>query len=213
MVEKRKKINNPNQPRYDWQKIESEYRVGTYSDAELARRYGCSRGALQKHVKKGGWKKDLTKAVRTFVKSKLVAEDAKRAKEKTGGGSKGVAGNNAKKRTATHDEEVELAADTRFQVQVLHRKDITALRELEASLIAELQGNPTKLYITQYQGDIIQQEVGLTAAERAQAANNLANVQHKRIQLERQAYNLDDDDDKGDLKIELVNFVEETDNG
>ncbi len=38
----------------------------------------------------------------------------------------------------------------------------------------------------------------MTAAERAQAANNLANVQHKRIALERQAYNMDATGNKDD---------------
>jgi hypothetical protein len=169
----------PQKTKYDWVAIESEYRTGTFSDAELSRKYGCSRTAIQKHAKKDGWSRDLSPLVRRSLNKKLIEEDAKVASE--------VAGCNV-----DDDESVERAAGTRFNVVACHRKDIKALRELETKLIAELDGNPTKLYITQYQGEIVEKEVGLTAAERAQAANNLANVQHKRIALERQAYNLDE---------------------
>lgn len=179
--------------RYDWETIHKEYRSGTFSDAELARRHGCSRTAIQKKAKQGGWIKDLTEAVRVTTNAKLVAHDAKVAAE--------VAGENAK-------SAIDSASDLRLSVIQLHRQDIRCLRELETKLIAEIDNNPTKLYITQYQGQIIEKEVGLTAAERALAANNLANVQHKRIQLERQAFSIDDKarpiDPVDAITIELV---------
>ena len=181
--------------RYDWDTIRNEYRTGTYSDSELARRHGCSRTAIQKRVKKEGWKRDLSKAVRQSVKAKLIEEDAKVARE--------VAGRNAR----TDKDEIDRAADTRLEVIRLHRKDIAALRALETKLIEDLSGNPKKLYITQYRGEIIEKEVALTASERAMATNNLANVQHKRIQLERQAYNLNDTFDPDDEDLDEIPIV------
>ena len=173
--------------RYDWQKIRSEYETGTFSDAELCRRHGCSRAVLQRHRDREGWKRDLAADVKRTVSRRLIEEDA-------GGG----AGAGAPRDAKSDQEAVEWAAETRLNVIRLHRRDIKQLRELETKLIEELSGNPTKLYLAQYQGEIIEKTVALTAAERAMAANNLANVQHKRIQLERQAFNLSDDGSAGE---------------
>jgi hypothetical protein len=156
---------------YDHQAIGRVYRAGQLSDREVAAQFGCSHTYVQKLAKKYGWKKDLSSRVRKGVANKLVAK---------------VANGN------TDDEIVEAASRIGAEVVELHRQDIANLRVVEAKLIAELAGEPKKLYMTQYQGVIVEKEVGLTVAERAQAANNLANVQHKRIALERQAFNLDD---------------------
>lgn len=160
----------------DWESIEREYRAGSLSICEIARQNGVSHQAISKKSKKEGWIRDLTAEVRKRVNQKLVAD--------------AVASCNGK--AATDEEITEAAAKRGVEVVKLHRKHINNLRKLEESLINELQNNPKKLYLAQFQGKIIQKEVELTASERAMAANNLANVQHKRIALERQAYNLDD---------------------
>lgn len=85
-----------------------------------------------------------------------------------------------------------MAADRGAEVVRLHRKDINILRALEASLLEELADNPTKLYITQHKGIIVKEAIGIAVTERASALQALAGVQHKRIQLERQAFNLDE---------------------
>ena len=51
--------------------------------------------------------------------------------------------------------------------------------------MAELGGKPTKLYITHYQGQIIEQTVALTVSEKASTLLALTNVRLKRIELER----------------------------
>jgi len=157
----------------DWEAIEREYRAGQLSNVQIGKNYGVSESAIRKKANQKGWKKDLAKKVREAVREKLVREEVRDP-------------------NADDDQIVEEKAQRGFEVVISHRRDIAALRELESGLIAELQDHPTKLYITQYQGEIVEKELGLTASERAQAANNLANVQHKRIQLERQAFSLDD---------------------
>jgi hypothetical protein len=161
--------------KYDWEAIKREYRAGQLSISEIAAQFGCRRETISRRATKEGWTRDLAPAVRKAVASKVTRITSQ------------VTDPNV-----TDDEIIEKAADRGAEVITLHRQDIAALRELEAKLIAELRDNPTKLYLAQYQGQIIEKTVGLTAAERAQAANNLANVQHKRIALERQAFNLND---------------------
>lgn len=168
--------------KYDWKLIEREYRTNMYSDAELSRRHGCSRTAIQKKAKKLKWTRDLSSAVRQATNAKLVQEDAKVAGK--------VAGCNA----VPDSETIDRASDTAVEVVKCQRRDINNLRDLEAKLIEELGGEPNKLYITQHKGLIVEKVVAIPVTERAAALNNLANVQHKRIQLERQAFGIKDDD-------------------
>ena len=68
------------------------------------------------------------------------------------------------------------------------------MKAVEQKLLAELDNEPTKLYITQHKGVIISEVIALTVVEKTTALHNLASVQAKRIELERQAFNLDDPD-------------------
>lgn len=170
----------------DWEAIEKEYRSGALSIAEIARQHDITHPAILKRAKRFGWSRDLSTEVRKRIRQKLVTDS--------------VTSNNIDETEVT-----EAAAERGAEIIRLHRRDISSLRELEEQLIKELKDGPTKLYLAQYQGQIIEKIVGLTAAERAMAANNLANVQHKRIQLERQAFSLDEPDDgSGERTIRVI---------
>jgi len=171
--------------RYDRDAIYKVYRTGQYTDREIAAQFGCSHTLIYKYRKQYGWIKDLSSRVRQSIASKLVANIAN--------------GND-------DDEVVDAAAEIGAKIIISHRIDIKNLQTLETALISELGNSPKKLYIAQYQGNLVEKELELTASERAQATNNLANVQHKRIQLERQAYNLDDPDRDKDVRGVKVNL-------
>jgi hypothetical protein len=105
-------------------------------------------------------------------------------------------------------EIIQEAAETGAEVVRTHRKDILVLRRVEQALLAELgdaENPPKKVYVTQYQGQIIEREFAITVTERATALNALAGAAQKRIQLERQAYNLDDE---GGDDAELPKIIE-----
>ena len=158
---------------YDWDIIEKEYRAGQLSIREVARRHGCSESAIRKRAKTHGWKRDLVKKVRQEVRNKLVRTDVRIS-------------------NASEREIVEQAATVGATVVTLHRQDIGKLRVLEQKILAELENEPTRLYTTQYQGEIVQKAVRLSASEKAGAVQALASVMHKRIALERQAFNLNE---------------------
>jgi hypothetical protein len=63
----------------DWEIIEREYRAGQLSVSELARRFGCSRAAIQKKARQNSWSRDLTAQVRQQVATKVAANAAPRA--------------------------------------------------------------------------------------------------------------------------------------
>lgn len=173
----------------DWERVENEYRAGVLSIREIARQHEISESNIRRKAQAENWNRDLTEKVRKKVRDKLMRTQVRTP-------------------NASDNEVIEENSNIQVAVINLHRKDIAALRELEAQLVEELKNEPTKLWIGQYQGEIVKKVVGLTASERAQAANNLANVQHKRIQLERQAFNIDDDSKKPEKIDEIsLNFV------
>jgi len=165
----------------DWSGIETEYRSGQLSVREIGRIFKVSHVAIVKKASAEKWERNLASRVRQLVTKKLVTTEVT-------------------KPHASEDEIVEEAANRGVAIITSHRKDIARLRNLEQSLLNELEGideegkpkPPKKLYITQYQGDIVEKEVGLTVTERAGALRDLAKVQQTRITLERQAFNLND---------------------
>ena len=160
----------------DWEAIESEYRAGIVSIREIARKYGIDQSGLRRKAGKNGWTRDLAAKIKLEVSRKLVS-------------------NSVSTPNARDGDIVDAESDNLVRVQQLHRKDITRLQELEQAIMAELgdeKNPPTKIHICQFQGTVIETVVNIAVTERAAALNNLANVQHKRIALERQAYSLDE---------------------
>uniref|UniRef100_A0A6M3K4I8 Putative terminase n=1 Tax=viral metagenome TaxID=1070528 RepID=A0A6M3K4I8_9ZZZZ len=173
----------------DWDAIEREYRTAQFSNREIAYQFGCSHTAIQKRAKKYGWKQDLSNRVKEAVSRKAVSIVANLDKD------------------ATDDEIVDVVSDRAVEALELQRKDIQALRQTEQRLLKELEDGPTKLYLAQYQGKIVEKVVGLTVSEQSVAVANLAAVQHKRIALERQALGIDSDGRRADPVDEItINF-------
>jgi hypothetical protein len=175
--------------KYDWEKIEREYRTGQLSNVEIAKQYGISESYIRKRATQYGWKKDLAAKVRKAVKERLVRDEVREP-------------------NATDKEIEDAAVERGVELLKSHRKDIEALRKAEVKLIAEINGTPKKTWVGQYQGKIITKTFKITATERAAALQNLASVQHKRIALERQAYGINEDgrrpDEARDIEVTFV---------
>lgn len=173
----------------DWEAIEKEIRSNQLSIREIARQFGVSEGAIRKRIKAKGIKRDLAEQVRKRVREKIVRSEVRTP-------------------NASEEEIVEEAAERGADVVKLHRQDIANLRNEEQKILQELGDKPTKLWVGQFQGQVIEHVVGIAVTERAAALHALAGVQHKRIQLERQAYGIDDDGRKPEeieeIKITLV---------
>lgn len=175
---------------YDWDQIEREWRTNQFSDAELARRHGCSRGAIQKRRDKHCWVRDLSDDVRVLANARLVKEDAY-----YGLGQQQVAGEvtGCHLGAKDHDRrEVELAAETRVEVVRQHRRTIKMLQQLEDELIEKLTGSPIRKATASYMGEISTADVELSPAELAVAYNQLVSAATRRMDAERKAFNLDD---------------------
>jgi hypothetical protein len=162
------------------------------SIAAIADHHKISDAAIHNMAKRENWgERDLAPIVRHKVRQKLVREKAN-------------------KPDADDAEIIEAAANEGFEVIKSHRKDISKLQKLEQTLLSELSPpdgkTPTKPYITQFRGEICEHEVNISVTEKASALRDLANAQHKRIQLERQAHGLNDEDAPDESKKTNINY-------
>lgn len=160
----------------DWEKVEAYYRAGKLSLREIAKIYGCSDTAIRKRAKTEGWSRDLSEKIEKEVRSKLVRAEV---------------------RTSASDREiVEAVAEVSANIIIGHRKDLADLQEIEKDLLLKLKGidgkGPTKLFITQYQGQIVEKVVGMTVAEEASTLLALTNARVKRMERECKAYGIVD---------------------
>lgn len=91
----------------DWEGIEREYRAGQLTVVEIGRQYCVSHTAINKRAAKGGWTRNLAKAVREKVRSTLISEGS-----------------------ASANEAVELAAARGVQIVRSHQKSLSQLSAL-----------------------------------------------------------------------------------
>lgn len=168
----------------DWDAIHAEYRAGQLSNVMLGKKYGVTEGAIRKRAKAEGWQKDLADAVRQQVKEKLVRDE--------------VRAPNARDR-----EIVEAAATTGADVVRRHRRDISKGQEIVSMLFGQLEeaaSNRAELE------DAIEEETKndettrrrtqlmrlVSLASHAGVLRDLSAAMKNLIPLERQAYNLDE---------------------
>jgi len=173
----------------DWDSIEPLYRAGALSLHDICAQYEAdhvnsqtwkktvTHAAILKQAKKRNWTRNLAEKVQKRIKEKLVTEPVTTC-------------NNDKR--ASDEEYVERAAEVGTSVVLRHQREAASLLEHEDRLLSEL-ATATKLYITQYQGEIVKKSVSMTVYEKAQTLKALAEVRAKRIALERQAHSLNDD--------------------
>jgi len=177
----------------DWEAIEAEYRSGTVSNSELGRKYDVSEGAIRKRAKAQGWTKDLTAKVQTAVRDRLVRAEVREA--------------NARTSSRTDAEIIEAAAETAVQVVQIHRRDVRHGRTICAALFAELQDTSNNRELiaecidSETQDDLSptrrnQMMKAISLPTRARAMLDLSAAMKNLVAVERQAFSLDDKDDK-----------------
>lgn len=65
----------------DWEKIEKDYRLGSISIADVAKKHGVALSGLKGKAKAKGWTRDLTKVVQAATNAGITEERANYAKE------------------------------------------------------------------------------------------------------------------------------------
>lgn len=172
--------------KYDLEAIEADYRADLLSNRAMSTKHGCSEASIRKWALKFGWQKDLSGKVKQATKAKLtktVAETSPKAKER-------------EPNTPLSDEEiVEEASNVAVDVITKHRTRAAEYQEIVGMYSKELRKQLTngKLTVQAPNGDPIDIDIPLEYV--GKCLNSATQSFERLVKLERQAYNLDDQQD------------------
>lgn len=173
----------------DWEAIEKDYRADVLTLREIAAKHGVHKTSISDRVKRHGWKKNLTNAIRRRALEKISSIDVEELIEDT-------AQESVQESARRIKSAVEQVADITVGVIVNHRKLIG--RNIEISNRIE-----TKIAMMLDQAAEIKDVVALSNAHKANVESK-----SKLITLERQAYNIDSSTDGENKQIGIeVSFV------
>jgi len=176
---------------FDWEAIERDYRAGLLSIREVAARHGCTHTAINKRAKADGWERDL----QAKIKAKAEALVSKRE----------VSSEVSSKAAETERQIVEANAEAIVSVRMAHRGDIRRSRSLANKLLAELEQLTDHREVAETFGEVMRNPDGfgndrlndlyhkiIALPNRTKIMRELADTLKVLIALERQAYNLDE---------------------
>jgi hypothetical protein len=171
----------------DWEAIESAYRAGLMSLREIASLHGITHGAINKRAKKEGWERNLKEKI------KLKADALVSKRE--------VSTQNAISERILIEANAEVIANVRME----HRGDIRRARELANHLFEELATKSADIdalkklrYLMVDPDDKSRDKLNeiyqviISLPERIKAIKALSETLKHLINLERQAYGIDD---------------------
>lgn len=170
--------------KFDWERIEIEYRANKLSNRELSRKYGPGESTIRKRANKFQWQRDLAKKVQERTNEKIVTKAAREL-------------------NSDDEQVIEEIAERNAGVVESHRSDINAGRQLASMLMSELFDN-TKNHESLSQ--IVEQSAdeeewsekrfnavqrAISLPQRASTMRDLATTMKTLQGLERQAFGID----------------------
>lgn len=174
----------------DWPAIERDYRAGVLSLRELAAANGITHGAINKRAKRDGWTRSLGERINARAEA-LVSRAA-------------VSAVVSARALVTERQIIEANATRIAQVRGEHRADIRKMRDLAASLLAEVEAQSANPDLIQRLGDLMKApgEHGLdklseaykkiiSTPGRVETMKKLVETMRCCIAMEREAYGLD----------------------
>lgn len=180
----------------DWERVERLYRAGLLSISEIGRECGVPEANIRYYIKTRGWKRDLTDEVRRTARTKMVENLAKVFDDGKG------AIDQLKK--VTDEQIIEEAAKTQVEVVRQHQRTLGSGHSLTMRMLSELDST------TMHRGELEELIKSTVAPSRQRALMNavslssratimrdLATAARLWVTLERQAFNIVDDRDKG----------------
>lgn len=150
----------------DWEAVERAYRAGSLSLRDIAEKYGTKESTIRSRAKKHGWQRDLTDQVKTATKAKLSRKASR--------------SDSAQSSVRDDAQIVDEASDEAADVVLAHRVVLSRWRSIAAKLCSALDDM-----------EVTEENHG----EFARSLNSGVDAQLKVIKGERQAYNLDTEED------------------
>ena len=123
----------------NWKKVEEEYRVGA-SVSEMARELGVQPSAISNRARRYGWARDLVAPIRSAAKEKVARELARRqaAQTRAANSPSDTPSNNSVNHVQPDSTLVDLNATVLAALDLAHRGDAKAARELCKAMLDEL---------------------------------------------------------------------------
>lgn len=184
-------------PAPDWEKIELDYRAGIKTLREIAADHGISHGAINKRAKRDGWSRDLSAKIAAKA-DELVSKSAVSTPV------------SSESRIAERDL-IDANAQAIVSVRLSHRKDIQRSRRITMGLLEELeqQTGVENVALLEQLGELMRREDDrgqdklndlyqkiISLPGRAKTMKDLGESLRVLVTLERQAFGLDDKDQK-----------------
>jgi len=187
----------------DWEAIESAYRAGLMSIREIASQHGITHGAINKRAKKDGWERDL----KAKIKAKADALVSKRE----------VSTQVSTEKALSERILIEANAEVIANVRMEHRGDIRRARAITNALLDELGAECADVESLRKLGEMMMEpdENGrdklneiyhsiIGMPERVKSMKALSESLKNIIGLERQAYNIDDNDTPKEINHNIM---------
>lgn len=185
-------------PAPDWEKIEADYRAGILSLREIAEAHpGTNHVAIARKAKREGWSRDLSAKIRAKADA-LVTERT-------------VTADVTAERRVSERDIIDANAQAIVSVRLAHRKDIQRSRSITMRLLEELelQSGRENVELLEQLGELMRREDDrgqdrlndlyqkiISLPGRAKTMKDLGESLRVLVTLERQAFGLDDKDQK-----------------
>ena len=175
----------------DWESVEIQYRAGIRSLKDIGREFDVSDAAIVKRAKRDGWTRDLRAKIHAKAESKV---------------SESLVSAEVSAQTKVREREViEANAAAVADVRLAHRRDIRRSRSLANKLLEELEDLTDNRELFEQLGELMHSpdDKGMDRLNdlyrkvvelpnRTKVMKDLAETLKTLIALERQAYNLDE---------------------
>ena len=181
----------------DWEAVEIQYRAGIRSLKDIGDEFGVSAPGILKRAKRDGWTRDLSEKIRAKADAQVNASAVNVAV-------------NAGARISER-EVVDANAQAIVSVRLAHRKDIQRSRSITMRLLEELelQSGRENAELLEQLGELMRREDDrgqdklndlyqkiISLPGRAKTMKDLGESLRVLVTLERQAFGLDDKDQK-----------------
>ena len=175
----------------DWEALEIQYRAGIRSLKDIGREFGVSDAAIVKRARRDGWVRDLKAKIHARAEAKVSAA---------------VVSAEVSAQTRLNEREtIEKVSDEIVSVRLAHRNDIRRSRALTNKLLEELERLTDNRELFEQLGELMHSpdDKGMDRLNdlyrkvvelpnRTKVMKELAETLRVLVALERQAYNLDE---------------------
>lgn len=164
------------QSRFDWERIELDYRTGQYSNRELTRLHGPTEAAIRKRAKDHDWQRDLSEQIRKRVIEKTTAAVTREVS-----------------RAETDQQYVEEAAEAGANIIRGHQRLLIQAKNIAETLMERLTEQlKSKTMKIEVRGEVVEVDVNLDYA--GKSLGHATQALERVVKMERQSYGLDADD-------------------